>query len=115
MNGLDSPRRIEPLAGTGRRVSWLFAFTPTCTSTTYTRVISHTQALIQSKITIRVLLLAKPSKTAQNYPTQVLINIKQRQTILPETERMLISKLRKITVTSTSTSTIWHDTADGDN
>ena len=63
-----SPRRIEPLAGTGKR--------------------------------IRVSLLAKLPKTAQNYLTQVLNNVKQRQTILPETERMLITKLRKITVAS---------------
>ena len=67
-----SPRRIEPLAGTGKRT--------------------------------RVSLLAKLPKTAQNYLTQVLNNVKQRQSILPETERMLITKLRKITVVSTSTS-----------
>ena len=43
-------------------------------------------------------------KTIQNYPTQVLNSV--RQFYLKQKE-MLITKLRKITVVSTSTSTGW--------
>ena len=42
-------------------------------------------------------------RSGQNYLKLSNTSAKQRQTILPETERMLITKLRKITVTSTST------------